>query len=787
MVAKMMRWPRPPPPRNFRVRLVVRRAEGLPPPPAPLSPEGSPEAEAKVFVEVCWKGPKMSPLSSLRRAQRPPRNQTRKEALPAAGAAATPANIEDDDAVAAAAAPAPTMVAVAWEEEFERDAALTAMSHREATTFQPWDVSFSVVSEPNKMSKGKLVLGTASLNLADYASAAEEEIEIILPLSAPSGGATDLAPSLHLTLSLAELKTSPQSPGASQRSVVVAPLSPSSGDSVPSGKDEVSVIKVGLRNLKILRDLVSTRRFKKTNCDGSVEKYYVHSDGAEFSCDTDSLDDDLDDAEQDDDLEGSTVRKSFSYGSLQTMNVGALLYAPRIDGDDEGWIHYSHRNSDANYHVEQVPSSTAEEHASIPVRRKRSILPVRWRKTKMPKAKGEPLLKPYGEEGGDDIDYDRRLLTPSDGSVSEGSNGPNSMASVFGDDDFVVGNWELKEVFSRDGHLKLSTQVFFASIDQRSERAAGESACTALVAVIADWFQANQDLMPIRSQFDNLIREGSLEWRKLCENETYRERFPDKHFDLDTVLHSKIRPLTVVPSKSFIGFFHPEGTEDLSGFEFLHGAMSFDNIWDEISRAVEATGKSTLYIVSWNDHFFVLKVDADAYYIIDTLGERLSEGCNQAYILKFDDSTTIHKVPSEKKEENPESSCLKDSSESSSTEQDSGTDTEECELVLKGKDACKEYIKSFLAAIPIRELQADIKKGLMASTPLHHRLQIEFHYTESCPAEITMPAPFPTFEFCWPEPPSPTPAMEVEVTHLPPMVTHQPPMEVAVTRAVAVV
>ncbi|KAG2622255.1 hypothetical protein PVAP13_3NG274500 [Panicum virgatum] len=568
-------------------------------------------------------------------------------------------------------------------------------------------------------------------------------------------------------------------------SIVVAPLSPSSGDSVPSGKDEASVIKVGLRNLKILRDLVSTRRFRKTNqdCDGS-EKYYVHSDGAEFSCDTDSIDDDLDDKELDDDLGGSTVRKTFSYGSLQTMNVGALLYAPRIDGDD-GWIHYSHRNSDVSYHVEQVPSSTAEEQASIPGRRKRSILPVRWKKTKLPKAKGEPLLKPYGEEGGDDIDYDRRLLTPSDGSVSEGSNGStNSMVSVFGDDDFVVGNWELKEVFSRDGHLKLSTQVFFASIDQRSERAAGESACTALVAVIADWFQANQDLMPIRSQFDNLIRDGSLEWRKLCENETYRERFPDKHFDLETVLHAKIRPLTVAPSKSFIGFFHPEGTEDVSGFDFLDGAMSFDNIWDEISRAAEcSTGKSTLYIVSWNDHFFVLKVDADAYYIIDTLGERLSEGCNQAYILKFDDNTTIHKVPAEK-EANPDSSGrLKDSSESSSSaEQDSETDSEECELVLKGKDACKEYIKSFLAAIPIRELQADIKKGLMASTPLHHRLQIEFHYTESCPAETTMPSPFPTFEFCWPEPPSPTPTPAMEV-----MVTHPPPMEVAVTHAVAVV
>ena len=36
------------------------------------------------------------------------------------------------------------------------------------------------------------------------------------------------------------------------------------------------------------------------------------------------------------------------------------------------------------------------------------------------KAKGEPLLKKaYGEEGGDDIDYDRRLLTSSDESVSE--------------------------------------------------------------------------------------------------------------------------------------------------------------------------------------------------------------------------------------------------------------------------------------------------------------------------------------------------------------------------------
>jgi hypothetical protein len=344
------------------------------------------------------------------------------------------------------------------------------------------------------------------------------------------------------------------------------------------------------------------------------------------------------------------------------------------------------------------------------------------------------------------------------------------MVSEFGDDNFVIGNWELKEIISRDGRMKLSSQMFFASIDQRSERAAGESACTALVAVIADWFQANQNIMPIQSQFDSLIREGSLEWRNLCENETYRERFPDKHFDLETVLHAKIRLLTVSPSKSFIGFFQPEGDDDMSGFDFLNGAMSFDNIWDEIAQAAEFSSSDSpnLYIVSWNDHFFLLKVEHDAYYIIDTLGERLHEGCSQAYILKFDKNTTIHKVPGEKKSCSPDSSGpMKDSSgsESSTTDQDSGNDTEEEVLVSKGKESCKEYIKSFLAAIPIRELQADIKKGLMASTPLHHRLQIEFQYTQSSPKEtasatqlLTMEAPF---EFSWPEAP---PTMEVTLT-----------------------
>ncbi|KAL0317205.1 UNVERIFIED_CONTAM: hypothetical protein Sangu_2134800 [Sesamum angustifolium] len=296
-------------------------------------------------------------------------------------------------------------------------------------------------------------------------------------------------------------------------------------------------------------------------------------------------------------------------------------------------------------------------------------------------------------------------------------------ASEFGDDDFAVGIWEPKEIISRDGHMKLKTQVFFASIDQRSERAAGESACTALVAVIADWLQSNQDEMPIKSQLDSLIREGSLEWRNLCENETYGERFPDKHFDLETVLEAKVRPLSVVPEKSFIGFFHPEGLDD-KGFDFLQGAMSFDNIWEEICRCASEMQPSSdplVYIISWNDHFFVLKVEHDAYYIIDTLGERLYEGCNQAFILKFDRDTMIHQVanetqksddkPADDKAEQNGKIEVSTGKEVVAVNDSPGKNEEDSMIVCTGKESCKEYIKSFLAAIPIRELQVDLKKG----------------------------------------------------------------------------
>jgi len=664
-----------------------------------------------------------------------------------------------------------------------------------------------------------LLVGTATLNLSEYASTAKEkEAEIAVPLTVHNG-TVEGTPLLHvspflsicsttkvhvcfisdtssnimqLSLRLMELRTIREPLLAVQRVIETAPSSPSSLETLSPRRDELSVLKAGLRKVKSLQ--VRKKACHKENSnDRCCIRIEDHEDTYPF--DTDSLDDDAE-GESEESNGDPSAQLSFNYETLAHANkAGGSFHSISItNGEDESWIYYNHCKPDMGSLYVEYPTASDHEQSS---KQSSKLGILAWRKRKLsfispkPKSKGEPLLKKdCGEEGGDDIDFDRRQLSSSDESSfgvhinpllsfflfffylasgfgfmplnnlyefnfilrlllfwqwnksEEGSTTSRSSFTEFGDDNFTVGSWETKEVISRDRHMKLQAQVFFASIDQRSERAAGQSACTALVAFIANWLLSNRYEVPIKSEFDCLIRDGSLEWRNLCEKEDYRQRFPDKHFDLETILQAKICPLSVVPEKSFIGFFHPEGLE--GDFDFLHGAMSFDSIWQEISHHGSDWSNNSdplVYVVSWNDHFFVLKVERDAYYIIDTLGERLYEGCNQAYVLKFDKDTTIQKLPKETKGSDektvgnkvqPSSSKEKtpaDRNLPSSPNEGEKTPMEE-EIVCKGKESCKEYIKSFLAAIPLRELQADIKKGLMASTPLHHRLQIEFHYTQ---------------------------------------------------------
>ncbi|KAM3280773.1 hypothetical protein P3S67_027793 [Capsicum chacoense] len=610
---------------------------------------------------------------------------------------------------------------VEWNEEF---LSVCKFSGWKNDVFQPWEVVFIVINGTSKGSNQKVpVLSSATLNFADFASVAgdkQEGIEIFVPLEVYVGSFKSCL-SLYLVLNLVELRNTHEASETFPKFIMSAPVSPNPGKALLTDRNGGGSLKTGLRKVKFLKAL-SFRRHKKAyhaeEGSSSDGRNSVKSEDPDYvyPVDTDSLDEDSI-GESEEGKEDTSVQKSFSYESLVYANHVGGSFCSNTSGSssDEDLVHYSHHISDTKhkYPEEKTAANQSAEQSS-----KRSLLS--WRKRKLsfkyPKTKGDPLLKKhYGPDGANNIGFDRRQLCSSDESSSR-------------------------------GHKSEETSPI--SVSEFGDESAGESACTALVAVIADWFHCNPEDMPIKSQLDFLICEGWMQWRDLCENETYRERFPDKHFDLETVLEAKVHPLSVVLEKSFIGFFHPEGIEEEEGFHFLHGSMSFDNIWDEISKSAQGTprhGDSCVYIVSWNKHFFILNVEKDAYYIIDTLGERLFEGCNQEYILKFDQDTTIMQAPGESQQSDDKPSCdrkektdVKEAADESKIVMSTNSNDSMQEdsvpkknIIYRGKEACKEYIKSFLAEIPIRELQVDVKKGLMASTPLHQRLQIEFHYTMS--------------------------------------------------------
>lgn len=339
--------------------------------------------------------------------------------------------------------------------------------------------------------------------------------------------------------------------------------------------------------------------------------------------------------------------------------------------------------------------------------------------TRSPTNMEEPLLnKAYGEEGGDEIDWDRRQAEEAEMEhplqIQKRESQPPAMdnqpiESIFvGEEAFSVGRWENRELSSRDGSAKLRTDLFFASIDQCHEKAGGGGACTSLVALLAEWLHSNPGQLPNRAEYDEIIKAGSAEWRELCEVEEYKSRFPDGHFDLETVLEAKKGRLKVDSEKSFVGFFQPEGSEST----FLEGLMSFDSMWNELAK--EETGGT--YVVSWNDHFFLLVVRGDECFILDTLGQRLFEGCRQAYMLKFGEGSRITWLGKEGSKK-------------------------EGKVERKGIRVCGQFIKDFLASVHLKEVQASLEKvkeeselcGLKTMS-LHQRLQIELQYV--CAADF---------------------------------------------------
>ncbi|XP_051143609.1 uncharacterized protein LOC127260019 [Andrographis paniculata] len=712
MVVRMIKW-RPPWQQpslcseKFQTKITVHHLRGLPQPN---------EDSQKSFysVGIKWKGSSKGIRIGFLFQRTVRRNFTKEELL-------------NDDGI------------VDWEEHF---CSLCNFSAYKEGAFHPWEVSFTVFAASKQGAADIVpVIGTASLNLAEFASESDKHSqEIDIPLSIlddpPIGSST---PILHLSIDLVKWRNPDGPSGTTPKPPVLSfPRSPCYGEVLSTEKSEnIPARKTSPRGVNvnnILKGLYSLRAKRPSHDEGSDGRNISDTD-FNSTLDTDSSDGSYEAAVLEEPNEQNpSVGKSLSYETLAYANhVGGAAGYTNTSGssEDDDFVYFSHRRSDAS------PISVLD--CPVSSNPKRGLLPWRKRKLGFSSRKGEPLLKKYyGEEGGDDIDHDRRQLSFSDRNAND-----EAYVGEFDEDSFTVGEWEQKEITSRDGVTKLKTQVFLASIDQRSERAAGEGACTALVALVAHWLHSNPGVMPVKSQFDALIRDGSLEWRNLCEDEVYAGKFPDKHFDLETILEeARVRPVSLVPEKSFVGFFEPDG------LDFLEGAMTFDGIWDEISgRASEmcARSEALVYIVSWNDHFFVVKVEWDRYYVIETLGERLEEGGRQAFILKFDKDTTM--MTTTTIEEDDEAPAME--------ENEIENDKDEKRVIpiarrrtssVKGKETCREYMKKFMAAIPIREVQEDILKKkrerereremelempLLLSQLHHRRLQIEFHYTQT--------------------------------------------------------
>ncbi|KAJ1688680.1 hypothetical protein LUZ63_012835 [Rhynchospora breviuscula] len=488
-----------------------------------------------------------------------------------------------------------------------------------------------------------------------------------------------------------------------------------------------------------------------------------------------------------------------SYKNLRLCNFLINQFEFKDEDDDAEDI--SVYGSEPSLSPDLFPIEKQEEQNQYPIKRLLSRV-ISAKKDEQPK--GVPLLnKSCSDIGGDDIDIQRhkesniRCILGNSRSTKVYPEETFRISGFHDDEPFEIGNWERKSVLSRDRELELMTDVFLATIDQRSEKASGGSACTVLAVVIADWLHRNPGVLPLRCQLDQLVREGSLIWRELCQDENHRERFSDQHFDLETVLKEGIRPLTEVVDLSYVGFL---GMDELNeGAEYLQGAMSFDSIWDQILQD-GLKMEYQVYICSWNDHFFVVKIERDAIYLIDTFGERLFEGCNQAYIVRFDKNSVIlrGKIGSTdmdgegsvgssnklkegncsaqenvshreatceepSKEENmknqqqvnnenikhdlsSEAACTKklttqneiNSEEKASTNEGIERDQEEkeeanCkEVISEGIDSCREYIKGFLASLPVRQLQMEMRLGSIREHTIHRRLQIEFHYVAPC-------------------------------------------------------
>ena len=272
---------------------------------------------------------------------------------------------------------------------------------------------------------------------------------------------------------------------------------------------------------------------------------------------------------------------------------------------------------------------------------------------------------------------------------------------------------------------------------------------------------------PPRFALDFIVTGAAREWRRLCSDASLVARFPDKHLDLDTAaaLHapfsveaetracvadaeaggdaasvregaasalddSKTKTKTkrllrakIHHGESFVGFLRPPGVAkgDSPALDALaEAAPPLSAIVRELAASPAPTCS---YAVSWNDHFFLLHFRREAgetvAYVMDSLGERLCEGCRRAYVLRFDGDSLS-------------SSAIDGQSATGRQDQDEAP-AEEREPA-DAAAAAAAFIGDVLPSRALRDVGARIlAKNAEDPDPetLMRRLQIEFHRVQA--------------------------------------------------------
>eukprot|EP00873_Tetraselmis_striata_P004773 jgi/Tetstr1/425037/TSEL_015502.t1 len=296
----------------------------------------------------------------------------------------------------------------------------------------------------------------------------------------------------------------------------------------------------------------------------------------------------------------------------------------------------------------------------------------------------------------------------------------------------ISGGWISARLTSRgeasetvSAHLDL----FYGSMDQTSPTADGPAACSCSTLSLSRWILAAGHVPTQPGEMDAALLEGCRQWRALSAVPTHRAAFPDAHFDLDTVLAAQERGpsgasrVRLLPDRSFVGFFRPSGLKCEVLADLLDSAMPLADIWAQIGSAQQ---QPTTYIVGWNDHWFVLHVSDGHCYLLDTLGQKLFDGCDRAFALRFPPTKPAGEVSESRQLE-----CDPEAKASSSLK-----------LALHelgAAEGCHEFLEKFYTVAPLRQLVSDLNRAIkthgswmdsISPESVLRQLQIDFHRVE---------------------------------------------------------